>query len=309
MKSFRFATLLIISLLLAGCIDEDIERCGGDVYPNTTIYFSLKDRFENEIFDSKIFNVSLFIYDESNHLVAGYDVSTEELRELRGRKVGLEPGKYRALAWANTSKQNCEIFVDGGSDYHDPEKNYILNAVKCPEGYFRTSDPLFYSPRRRGMPLEFVVKKGEKQEVMAEFRCAHVNVNVRIINYKKADTQTESLNVSLTEIASRYSFLLDCYGEKVTYDNPAKLKNSEGGEYETNFNIPLFDRSSETMIVLRNGEEQIMEPVKLVELIGDEIDLATTNYISIVIEFIGDSKVKVTIDLPEWEEGEVEPMH
>ena len=70
MKGLRFATLFVVTILLAGCIDEDIDGCGGSVYPNTTIYFSLKDRFENEVFFSIIFNVYLFIYDEKNQLLA-----------------------------------------------------------------------------------------------------------------------------------------------------------------------------------------------------------------------------------------------
>lgn len=309
MKSLRFATLFVVSLLLAGCIYEDLDGCGGSVYPNTTIYFSLKDRFENEVFDSEIFNVTLFIYDDKDHLVEEHKISTGELKDLRGKKVGLEPGEYTALAWANTSKQYSEIFFDRESDYHDADKNYIVSAVKSPEGQYRTSDPLFYSPKVRGEPLEFIVIEDEYQEVVAEFRHAHVNINVRIINYRETDSPTESLNVGMTEIASKYCFLLKCNGEKVTYDSPAQLVNSERGEYETNFNIPLFDRTSETMILLKNGVEKIMEPLKLVELIGKKVDLETAHYIPIVIEFIGSSEVKVSVDLPEWEEDEVEPMH
>ena len=309
-KNQLLAMILILSAV--GCTEEDMSECSKKVKENTIVHFSLKDQANNQIFTTIVGNVMLFVYDTDGNLVTQKAVSKSELNIFSGTRLQLEPGAYKMSAWANYSSQYTNFHIDGGKPCFDLDHNYLINAV--PEnGVIADGDPLYHAPKTKGDMFPVTVPAEGEVEVIAEFRNAHIKMEITVEGYGVVPTRIagDPLTIEITNITSRYCLGMIPFGEKVSYIGQAPNVDFDTKIFRILFHVPLFDRSTDTEILISNSAGRlIIVPIVLRELLGDKIELDEILHLPIKIVFTEENGLlqgTVVVDLPEWGEGDVEP--
>lgn len=306
MKSFTLLFLSALLFLSVSCNDYLLDSC-----LNTTIYFSLKDKANNDVFGAVTDHVALFIYDKDGRMAARVQVPKSELALFAGKRLRLNPGQYTIVAWANPTDSRSAFVVNEHGYYLNREANYLLNAVPA-NGIIPNGDPLFYAPQNYGTPLRVTVPEVGKGEVTAEFRNAHVRLDISVQGYETSasGSAADPLKIEITDLTSRYDFGMDPHGTKVDYTGSAPFNHAQK-LFVTSFNIPVFDKSATTQIRVTNKAGQlIVPPISLVGLLGNKIVPQELWHLPIEIVFTdhdGVLSVAVKVALPEWEEGGVVP--
>jgi len=310
MKTFQIIVLLFL-LFTTGCIREDMHDCRLEK-GNITVHFSLKDQTNNQIFLSVVDNVALFVYDMDGKLVTRNVISKNELSIFSGKHLQLTPGTYIVIAGANITDTYSKLITNNERPFHDIDQNYLLNAVPV-NGVVENSDPLYYAPKNRSVPLTVTVPAAGSAEVTAEFRHAHVKVDITVEGYDHLSSRAtaDPLRVELTDITSRYCFGMVAHGDRVNYVRYAKNTDFDNKVFNTLFNIPVFNKSTTTHIRVTNSAgELIVSPISLRELLGDTIEYDEIQYLPVKIVFTeenGSFKATVVVDLPEWGGDDVKP--
>ncbi|MCL2501807.1 MAG: FimB/Mfa2 family fimbrial subunit [Bacteroidales bacterium] len=306
MKRFKILSVLL-ALLVMGCGKDS----GCPLRTNTTIHFTLSDKANNEVFSNVVNHVELFIYDYTGLLVGRSTIPEGELNTFAGKRLWLDVGVYTMVAWANITDSRSQIVENESRHYLDRTNNYIINAITS-GGVAENGDALYYAPKTKSTPLTVVVPEQGKVEVTAEFRHAHVRLDIRIEGYSHpSGSATDPLKIELTHITSRYSFGMEAHGEKVSYVQYAPNIDAINKVFSTSFNVPVFDKNTTTHICITNKAGQlIIAPVSLMEILGDKIAIDELVHLPIRIVFTeknGQIVANITVDLPQWDEDIVKP--
>jgi len=309
MKVFRFLPLPLI-LSTIGCISYLDDNCSFKKRENVTVYFTLKDKANNEIFADVVSYVELFVYDNNGLMVSRTAINGKELSVFAGKRLWLEPGTYTFIAGANMNSHSV-LITDEKRPYFDIEHNYLISGVVV-NGVVENSDPLYYAPKGRKTPLMVTVPENGSTEITAEFRHAHVKLDVTVQGYNHVTrAAVDPLRIELTDITSRYCFNMGVHGEKVNYVQYAPNIDPIEKVFTTSFNVPVFDRETTTQIrIFNNAGQLIVSPISLVELLDDRIDIEELTHLPIRIVFKEENgvfKTIIMVDLPEWGEDEVKP--
>jgi len=301
---------LFFALFATGCIKNDFANCPPKA--NTTLYFTLTDRENNPLFPAFIHHVELFIYDGNGHQAGRSTVSGKELNLFAGKRLWLAPGTYTVVAWANTTDARSQIMEDANRHYLDRTHNFLIHAVATND-VIENGDPLYYAPATGNTPLTVTVPAKGNVEATAEFRRAHIKMDVTIEGYDPISTRdtTLPLKVEITDLTSRYSFGMEAHGDRVSYVQYASLRDSDRKIFTVSFNIPILDSSSTTQICVTNHAGRlILAPISLREILGDRIKIEEVVHLPVRIKFTQENgliQAAVTVDLPQWGEGVVKP--
>lgn len=308
MRHSKFLALALTALMAVGCFDSKIDEC--TLATNLTINFSSKEVDQNEAFLEKINNVELFIYTLNGQMVERHSLTREQLVDFAGVQTLLAPDTYVIVAYANATTARTVIVTDQLVHYSDRLRNYVLTAASR-SGITQDGDPLYYSPRLADFPKRVVVPAEGTATITSEFYHAHIKLEIFVEGYQNATrAASDPITVELAKLTSRYSFMLDPYGDQVSYIKSAPNTDLSTNTYRTMFNVPLFDNSAQTQIIIRNkAGQQIVRTIVLTELLGGVIDLTKVEHIPIIIKFSKDglSVVDITVNLPEWIEANVIP--
>jgi len=310
MKAFKL--LVIICLFSAwGCIQDPDYDCTPVTRENMTIHFSLKNDANTEMLLTVVDNVTLFLYDANGKQALRKTVSKGEMNQFLGVRLELSPATYTIVAWANHTNTYSRFLTNDDNSYLDQVNNYLLNAVTA-NGVVDNGDPLYYAPKTKGVPLTVTVPAEGKVEVTAQFRHAHIKIDVTVEGYDHISTRAvDPLTVELTNITSRYSFGMGAHGDRVSYIRPAPQTNAQDKIFNTLFNVPVFDKNTTTHVrVTDSAGELIIDPISIKELLGDKVNPEEIQYLPIRIVFSeknGLLEATVVVDLPEWSENPVKP--
>lgn len=301
--------ILLLPLLATGCFDSNLDDCPPK--ENTTIFFSLKDKADNDVFSETVDNVELFIYDAAGKLVRRCNIPKSELKSFAGKRLLLEPGTYTIVAWANNSEAHSEFFTNEKKSYLDRANNYLLTAIEA-NGVITNGDPVYYAPKATATPLTVIVPEKGNVETIAEMRHAHVKLEITIEGYQYVANVTDGPpTVEVTGLTSRYDFAMKAHGDTVSYIQTAQNIDPNKNIFNVAFNIPIFDKNTTTEIRITNHEGKLVTlPISLKEILGDKINIEELWHLPIKIvlsEKNGLIQVAVTVDLPGWDEGIVNP--
>ena len=311
---YSLSLLTALTLFMTGCTKDNSNNCLFEETTNATIYFTLKDKADNDVFYATVDNVELFIYDVAGVQVSRNTVPRNELNMFAGKRLRLNPGTYTVVAWANTTATYSRFFTNENVHWLDRANNYLLNAIAV-GSVVEDSDPLYYAPKSKGRPLTLTVPAEGSAEMVAEFRNAHIKVEVTVEGYDHLSTRAiaDPLKIELTDVTSRYNFGMETHGDKVSYVRYAPNIDPDNKVFNTSFNVPVFDRNTAIQLnVINNAGRLILPAISLKEILGDKIEIEVEEmvYLPIRIKFTEENgliQVAVTVDLPEWGEDIVKP--
>ena len=153
----------MLSGLMCGCIyQDDLERCEGE--NGEILFFEYFGDGTQDIFQDKIEEVTLYIYDNSDDsLVETIILSSEQLRQQKV-VLDLPPGSYHAVAWGNYLAET-----------HAENTTSVSTAVLGVSGYFRdervtTNDSLYFGR------TDFTIPASGTVTSPVDFSSAHIKM-------------------------------------------------------------------------------------------------------------------------------------
>lgn len=293
--------MLLITLLMAGCIKEDMDDCPP---PSFSLYFSYKGDGNTEMFLEKESNVILFVYDYSSEsLVKKIALNKSDLIRQQGVDLDLPEGRYYVVCWGNVDKDtqmNAEALLNGGS---------IGSAAYFAKKVITTNDSLYYGGReinipRNGIALVDTIKfKSDhfKMRILTDETNAYVD---NTLNSTRATDNESILMVEMGNLSPTVSFRDISSLEKVSY-YPISTINTKN-EFQTYFNVFRFNDQSDVYINLRNRvTNDIIYTMSLTEFMNkNNITVNGKNEVTIGIRF---AYTGMNITVQPWSEEEIEP--
>lgn len=312
MKRSYIPLLFAVSLSLTGCMKHDWSLCGTD--NNVELTFRVQEGAENP-FDECILCIDAVIFDVNNEYVAHSHVLRDDLNESQGMNFSLEPGEYRIVCWANASDNSQYSMIGPGARL---DESFITTVSD------ETGDKLWYSPfkdvvMRGGTKADidysiYTVVVPPQQTVIKDlvFARAHRTVNVYIKDFELSDDYDgQQPTVEGINLPDSYNFLLEVQPSRKNYMQQSTLVDTPDGPMAmVSFSKPYYAITDDIFFnIKKTTDGSLLWPVNLksyLEGLPGEVDL---NDINILATFqVGTSGVEVTIELPDWEAGDVGPI-
>lgn len=104
--SFILVMTLIVSVLFAGCIKDDYADCAQGIRVS---FYSQSPCQAERSYPEQIKDLTLFVFDKNEVLVAYKQLSTVELKKDFSQVIETESGMYSVLTWAGLTPELYEI--------------------------------------------------------------------------------------------------------------------------------------------------------------------------------------------------------
>ncbi len=297
-----YAISLIFITLLTGCISEDTSDC--PVTGNITIKFNYPSTKVDDTFMKHIDQVNLFIYNEGGEFVSSKEVSKEELRELQGTTLTLDPGRYSIIGWGNIHNHTGISELNG----HKVEDSFLFYSAED------TGDSLYYSPGNRNQS-DFILEVPESGSVSGtmDYGYKHKIIEVYVAGFKNIGTAgLTAPNIQITNLLPGYFFDLQPLGqtEKNMKQIGMKVLTPDGEMYLSKFYTPEFKNDNPIQIKIQTSSNSTVYSLSLKDYISEF-------YPTLILQD-GDGKTirvylkfengVVTVFLPDWTGVPVTPI-
>lgn len=305
MKLYRISLLLLLSaLVLVGCIDDDLSSCPNHILNNLRLEFFHTDDKGVDLFKNNIHDVEIFVYDLNGLFVTKKHIDKQKLNNFAGTDIGLSPGSYRIVIWANTFDKTQIYKPEKGSFFSDARVNFGLPNA---QGVSTGGDPLYYASYYTAN-----VKSPSLDTATIKFRSAHVKIEVYIKGFIDNSSGGQALLpiVEITDIYAGYNFDLEPFDPSIIYKDISTNKTKEGNQLAAaEFYTPLFEENKLTKVIIRKQSDgSVVTIINLEDFIKDNNIVITGVTTQVVIPiFIEYKQGAVNIKLAEWKETPVKP--
>lgn len=307
MKHRIILVLLIICLLPAGCIRDDLSECN-----NVTIYFQYKADGDKDVLYQYMDQVDLYVFDESNRIMGVGHYNSEQLSSFSAiPSFRLSPGRYKVVALGN-SKDYTEVVNLSATDFNEI---YIQHPNWGKEGRVDNHDDNYL-----GQKIIEVKESNVKTKDTVELFSSHIDVSVEIYGldvpgYVKSEDMPFELSFENSNAQTTFNNEINteqkgtCY-PKLIYDAEKKcFRTDDLALFRMDCNGEVTsDFCSHTLVLkdLRSGEELLRGSIyNYVTKNSDRLDITKQEaLLPISIKF---SSVGVTIDIPDWAIEDVKP--
>lgn len=304
MKRYFTTVLLLLTVLLNGCINEDWSLCKID---NCILKFDFENMNPGEEFADRIGCVDVFIFDSENKFVQHTVVDEASLRSFAGVGLELRPGEYRVVCLGNItggSKLSAHAF----GDHFDNSRIETTSTVSC--------DPIYYAPLiancgPKGLTpvTDYTVysidvpKNGVVEKTYTFFRI-HRGIHV----YVKGFGAAVSPHVEVGPLPTKAAFNLALDTDTAPFGDQCTTTTIGSDDFEVAkiYSLPFDDPSTIDIRLLdmTTRVTEICAPINL----GDYLTAnpsADLDDIEIMLEF---DNGNVTVSFPNWEDNNVSPI-
>lgn len=277
---------------LNGCIKEDRSDCPG----NCLLNFSYVGDGTTQIFQDKIHNVDMYVFDSNGTLLSSHPVSEADVSR-KATQLILPVGDYRIVTLGNTLHTTVtgkERFVTA-----------LFHAqVYGTEERVTGNDSLYYACREITIP-------GDAQDIekQMDFASSYYKVHVEVagITPRVSDTDAAAWPViTLSGVLPTTDFYNEAGGTPATY-YPATVTYEQQHFMLARFNILRHPDSKDIVLRLTAADGEEMAAINLADFLQANpfIDLSKHEaLIPIRIEF---KEIETTVTVPQWYITQVKP--
>lgn len=302
MKKLLYLSLpLVMMVLLASCIKDNIEGCERD------IVFEYYADGDTDVFPKHVTSVNLYVFDSEDRLLEKYcrRLEQNDLKSYQGVKLSLNPGEYRFVCLGNdydlTEVYNTDCGDMSGITYRNPD---------CFETLCEGNDSLYLGSKNIVIPEDAWYFRDK-----IRLYSSHLKVSYTVKGYY-GDELTRAgsyLDLRVKNLAPQSSFDQAHaqnlgHGEKVDYA-PEFDWNSENGDHVARFNImrheadnsvefELVDKATGTVLHTLALKDFLAEYEEYIDVTKQEV------LIPIVVEF---KTVGITVTIADWVVNNVTP--
>lgn len=167
MKYHVYILSLALTVLAASCIREGRQDC----YSELDLYFSYCGDGATQIFDQRIGNVDLFVFDESYDLIRQETYGRSALTKKQGAALTLSPGTYHFLGVGNVCDETVISDMSSVTSLFDI---YYENR-RTSSGVVSTCGALFSS-----MITVTITDVNERYQETMEFDPLHYRIRMEV---------------------------------------------------------------------------------------------------------------------------------
>lgn len=285
----RYFTLFFLLLMVgSSCVYDDHDDC----YDSHFIHFSYKGDEQREIFDSKIGNVKLYLFNNQYTNIAIKELNKTQLMGKQGIELTqLAPCDYYMVCVGN-AYNNTEIQM---KPWQNINEMHIGNPNVFSGKSVETNDSLYI-----GYKKIHVDKDGLITNDTIKFVSAHIKIYVEVAGYVEFnDHKIEDLTLSIDNLVGSINYKNLSEGQFYNYQ-PKINYHASSNMYYTQFNVLRFQSKSAIMLNLYNKEGENIFAMKMQDFLKEHTsyDLDKNELlIGIHIEF-GTNDISVKV--PEW---------
>lgn len=282
MKKIIFG--LLLTILLPGCIKEDMEDCAA------YLYFSYLGDFNKEIFPQKIGKVNLYVYDQNENLVKTITLNKSDLDKSQGTMLNLPGGDYHIVCWGNAY---------GETQIND---NSSLNTgIVAAPAYFTketivSNDSIYIGSK------DIHIAGNANTSDTVYFSSSHIKMLVRLIGL---DGTTSPIEIQMGNLSPTVDFRKNFSTDKAIY-YPTAVYNENTENYDARFNVLRFNDDNDVYINLIDKEtNETIYALKLKDfMLENHISVNGINeaFIGISFRFNG-----FNVTVKPWDEEEIIP--
>lgn len=293
-------TLLGAVTMSAGCIEEDMSGCPPEQNANTYLTFSYRgDTDDPTMFRKMIDRVSLYVFDRaSGRHILTKTIGETDLRLFEGTQLYLPAGNYRIVSWANAANAT-EIFVDdilSNGRVHAPAYGSHERVA--------TNDHLYYGESDITVPATAAKATGE-----IPYRSAHINVEIYVKNFGYKDEPATYPIVEMSGLMPQYDMVMRAVQPYNATYCPTVAWDSEQDVAAACFAVLRFSDENDITVTIREPAQSnaTKAAVALGQYMADNgisVDNKNEATVRLLFEF---TDLGVTVTVPDWASGEVDP--
>lgn len=302
MKLLKTICALTAFALLGGCIKEDMSDCPPEV--NTSLTFSYTgDTNDPAMFGTMIDRVDLFVFDrQSGQHILTKTIGKTDLRAFQGTELYLPEGDYRILAWGNAF-DNTEILYSSLSTgrVHAPAYN------TTPQSRITTNDHLYYGDYNITVPATDNVPQSVTGDI--PFHGAHINIEIFVKNFGHANVPATYPVVEMTNLMPQYDIQKTAMQPFATTYYPFVEWDAVNTVATSCFQVLQFADYNTISVVIREPapDNTVKATIDLRQYMFDNnitVNGRNEATVSLLVEF---TDLGVTVTIPDWESGDMDP--
>lgn len=289
MKKAAVICVSLLTLLMAGCIKEDLEDC------YTTLYFSYLGDGTREIFLEKTGKVDMYVYNESGALVQSVVLNRNDLQRKQGFTLQLPDGRYKVVCWGNAY---ADTQVTNGTALHS-------GLVGTPHYFTKdriiTNDSLYFGSRDVDLSADIYGVD------TVRFSSAHIKMKIELagLDDMKLPGNTSPIEVEMGNLRPAVDFLKTFSDENISYYPVSKFEEASG-VFGLQFNVLRFNDEDDVYIRLMNKETgNVAYNVNLKDFMKE--NKITVNGVNEAVVGIRFRFNNTSIIVRPWEEEDIRP--
>lgn len=295
---FLAATAL---LLFAGCINDDLSDCPPPHSEMRLTFSYLGDTQDPAMFSRKIDGVNLYVFDRTGgELVMQKTVAKADLDRFQGTELVLPDGDYRIVCWGNAFS-DTEILCSSlaGGCVHAPAYGA---GQRIP-----TNDHLYHGDYDIRVPATYAASGNATGDI--PFRSAHIDMEIYIKGFgHSTDTQTWPA-IELGGLMPQYDMRMGSSQPFTTAYHPAVTWNADREVLASVFQVLRFADDNAVTVTVRGPapDNEVKASISLSDYMIDNdisVDGIHEAVVRMLIEF---TDLGVTISVPDWSAGDIEP--
>ena len=282
MKLINNVLFMLLTVgMFSGCIKEDMDDC--PKYSVNTLSLSYKGDGTTEIFNDKIEQVVMYVFDQNEKLVTTKVLTKEEVTQRSVQLSDLEPATYRVICMGNMIEDQVnDLYCEDCDEIYCAAPEYFKKQV------IPGNAPLYYAS------LNLTVTEDDQQQTV-RFDCSHYKVAVEVVGLYTEGVQPV---VELCGVLPYTTFENKAGGEAITY----MLENEyNDGQMTVRTNIMRHTDHEGVDVCLRDavtGRE--LKKINLAEfLTANPVIDCTKQEVLIAIRFEFKS-LDCVVTVPEW---------
>jgi len=298
MKYLKAFSMLLITVLLTGCISEDLDDC-----VRAQVYFSYHGDGTKQIFKQQINKLDLYVYDSQNKLVETRVIEQNELHNKQKTEFSLPSGEYNLIAIGNKF-QNTEIRDAnvGTRSQIQVAHPYYFDSSSNKE--IPTNDSLYYGYHRLVIPDKYTMV----YDTMP-FASSHLKMEIDVfgLGESSANPGQPYARLAMDKLTAVTNFENQANKSQQRTYYPNTTYNKDNIHLRSKFYILRHDEDTEVTVDLKTPEGNYLT-VRLDTFLRSHSDIIDLDNHEVLIPMeIKIEGLKVTVKVPDWYINEVDP--
>lgn len=282
---------ILLSILLASCITENLDQCSNNRYTLDFIY--LGDGKE-DVLNKHISAIDLLVYDTNLTLVSTVRTEQNETN-FPQLNIQLNDGQYRCVAIANVSS-NTKLEGNATGDKISQLELHQVERTKM------NYDPIYMGEQN----IVIDSSNSESNQQVIEFKNLHIQLKINLIGLEMVNYNIQDMQLYIHDYPANYVAQKNYVNAFRSFETGLKQDNDLDNAYTDTLNvIKSFPNLPLSIELLRKGRQ--IENIYLPDVLGEikSIDLHKQEvYIPLEIIF---NTLSIDIRVEDWIIEDYEP--
>ncbi len=172
--------LLMIGAACCSCVREDFEDC----FPTHKLILSYIGDGEDEIFNTKVNHVQMYIFNEENRCVSSSELTESQVQDRMVELPRLTPGNYRVICIGNPHE--TDVLELHSCDFEE----MLFSHEDHLDGVIASTDDSLYYATADCRIMPYIPEGNNEYTYLVPFASSHYDLSVEVIGVPEEITRT-----------------------------------------------------------------------------------------------------------------------